>query len=123
MRLFSAIARRAATSAMAVGLAVAGTVAMSAPSHAADNVTVTVRVTLTAPNTHPSVAFKVDGSVSGRNCHRGLVLGQARELSLTAPKGHQVTVYPSVHCYFLLAKGSTVITPERDGQVFDLTLE
>jgi len=123
MRLLRAIARRTAVSVMTIGLAAAATVAMSSPSHAADDVTVTMRVTLNIPITGPAVAIEVNGKFSGSNCHRRFVLGQTRELRVTAPKGAQIRLYPSVDCYFLKVPRSEILSPEYDGQVFDVTLD
>lgn len=120
MRVLRAIARRAGVSAMTVGLAAAATVAMSSPSHAAaDAITVTVRITVNVPVRFPAVGLQ---GADWRSCHRGFVLGQAKELSVTARKGWPFRVYPSESCYTFLVVPSREIIPEHDGQMFDIAL-
>lgn len=119
MRLLRAIARRAGVSVMTIGLAAAGTVAISSPSHAADEVTVIVRVIVNVPLSQPSVGVQ---TATDRHCYRDFVLGQARELSVTTRKGWQARIYPSAGCYTFLVVPSQAITAEYDGQVFDVTL-
>lgn len=118
MRLRPALRRTRATrvSALAAGLAAAGTLtlATSASAAAQADVTATLRVTITDGD---SVMTQTAGIYT---CHSDFTVGRAKDISVTVPAGQWVQVFSSHGCYdSLTISGATI---ETDGQVINFTL-
>ncbi|GAA4061069.1 hypothetical protein [Streptomyces shaanxiensis] len=118
MGLRPALRRTRATrvSALAAGLAAAGTLtlATSASAAAQADVTATLRVTITDGD---SVMTQTAGVYT---CHSDFTVGRAKDISVTVPAGQWVQVFSSHGCYdSLTISGATI---ETDGQVINFTL-
>jgi hypothetical protein len=107
--------RRTGFSALAVGMAAAGTLALSSPVTAAEqDVTATLRVTVTSGD---SVYTQINGSYT---CHQDFTVGRAKDIRVTVPAGQWIQVFSSHGCYDSITIGGTTV--DAGGQVIDLTL-
>ncbi|MET9830648.1 hypothetical protein ABZ078_15320 [Streptomyces sp. NPDC006385] len=107
--------RRTAFSALAAGLAAAGTLALASPAPAAEqNVTATLRVKIAEGN---SVYTQINGSYT---CHENFTVGKAKDIKVTVPAGQWIQVFNSHDCYDSISIGGTRV--DTDGQVIDIAL-
>lgn len=120
MRLRS-ILRRTRVSALAVGLATAGALALSTPASAAtQDVTATLRVTIATNSDCVFVGRDVDGNRQYSR-HRGFAFGQTKDIVVTVSAGEYLQVYNSRGCYGVNGVILGVIV-QHDGEVIPLTL-
>jgi hypothetical protein len=102
-------------STLTAGLATAGLAAFCTPASAAEDVTATLRITLTLGN---AVFTNIDNS---NTCYTGFVVGQPKDIQVKVAKGKQVNVWSSRgNCYGALNYGGA--RPEYDGQVIELSI-
>jgi len=109
------IASRTGMAALAAGIAAAGALVLPAPASAADNVTATLRVTLTRGDSMYTI---INGIY---NCTRNFTVGQAKDVTVTVPRNRNFWVFPSRSCYDVANPLATVVAG-TDGQVVNLTL-
>ncbi|WP_194238897.1 hypothetical protein, partial [Streptomyces spongiae] len=105
---------RTRVSALAAGLAAAGLLALSAPASAAEDVSATLRVTITGGD---SVYTQINGDYT---CYQDFTVGKAKDIPVTVAEGQWIQVFSSNGCYDSLTIGGTYV--ERDGQVIELSL-
>lgn len=103
-------------SALAAGLAAAGSLALSAPASASasGDVSATLRVTVTSGD---SVYTQINGDYT---CYRDFTVGTAKDIPVSVAEGQWIQVFSSNGCYDSLTIGGTYV--ERDGQVIELSL-
>ncbi|MET8759528.1 hypothetical protein [Lentzea sp. NPDC004782] len=101
--------------ALIASLAMAGLLAFSAPASAAEDVTVTLRITLTSGD----AAFT---NIDNQNtCYTGFVPGQPKDVPVTVAKGKHINVWASRgNCYGAFRYGGA--KAEYDGQLIELTI-